>query len=114
MREITVRNPVIRQMATISSDDPREIGAWLASLMAGWMPAGNRVELFVTPIDVEQQAKNYKPQGSSASRHAPTRHIRAWAKGQGYPVGDRGALPPDIIRAYNRANRGTISPTRAA
>lgn len=34
---------------------------------------------------------------------ADTAAVRQWAREQGYPVGDRGRLSPDLVRAYEAA-----------
>lgn len=116
MPEVVIRNPVIRQKATFTGDQ-EDVVEWLAKLIATWLPQGDRIELFLTPIDLQAIASNYSPpkdRATAPTPHAPTRHIRAWAKARGYEVGDRGALPPDIIRAYDRASRSSTSSTRAA
>lgn len=42
---------------------------------------------------------------SAQKRHAPTKHIRIWAREQGIEVSDRARLPGWIIEKYNAENR---------
>ncbi|MBM7791345.1 histone-like nucleoid-structuring protein Lsr2 [Tenggerimyces flavus] len=42
---------------------------------------------------------------SGGSRKPETADIRAWAKGQGYDVSDRGRIPADVIEAYQSKGR---------
>lgn len=53
-----------------------------------------------------------KPAGSQPQRSARTtqnrqrsRGIRAWAKEQGFPVGNRGRLPTGIVEQYESATK---------
>ncbi len=40
---------------------------------------------------------------------ASTAMIRQWARAEGFPVGDRGRLSPDILAAY-QAQHGDVAP----
>ena len=40
--------------------------------------------------------------------------VRAWARANGYPVGDRGRLPAAVLEAYHAAQGGAASPPRRA
>ncbi|MFD9407114.1 histone-like nucleoid-structuring protein Lsr2 [Streptomyces sp. NPDC059989] len=54
--------------------------------------------LFFTPASAREPAPESVP-----PRSASPRLIRAWARDNGYPVEDRGRIPPEITRAWERA-----------
>jgi hypothetical protein len=39
-----------------------------------------------------------------ASRSGRSAEIRAWAKGQGIPVNERGRIPAEVVEAYEKAH----------
>jgi hypothetical protein len=41
---------------------------------------------------------------ASATSSVDSRKVRAWAIGQGIPVGKRGRIKPDVIARYNEAH----------
>ena len=57
----------------------------------------------------ERARKASRGPGSRAGRSASTRErssgIRAWAKGQGIAVSDRGRIPASVIEQYQAATR---------
>ena len=44
--------------------------------------------------------------GPTPQPPATTVAIRAWARGQGVPISDRGRIPADVVRAFEEAHRG--------
>ncbi|MEO3791295.1 histone-like nucleoid-structuring protein Lsr2 [Nonomuraea sp. B10E15] len=75
----------------LEDGDPREMGE--IPIMAMSVAGGNRT----SPHPVAGL-------GPVASAPASMGAIRAWARTQGYDVGDRGRLPEEVVSAYRRAN----------
>ena len=46
--------------------------------------------------------------GRCHRRHRPPREVRAWARGTGLAVTDRGRLPPDVWAAYAQAHPSVV------
>lgn len=52
---------------------------------------------------------------TTAERRQHNNAIRSWARQKGYPIGDRGRLPVEIVEAYeNNAGSGPVPSPRAA
>lgn len=43
----------------------------------------------------------------NAPREALPSEVRAWARQNGFTVGDRGHMPKEVLEAYNRKHRKT-------
>ena len=60
---------------------------------------------------IEHARKASRAPGSRSGRSASTRErssgIRAWARGQGIAVSDRGRIPASVIEQYQAATRRT-------
>jgi Lsr2 len=47
-----------------------------------------------------------RPSGRTASSRQHSSSIRAWAKGQGIAVSERGRIPSSVVEQYETATRG--------
>ncbi|MFC7830896.1 histone-like nucleoid-structuring protein Lsr2 [Streptomyces sp. NPDC057375] len=60
-----------------------------------------------TPAVAMASGPPSRSKDEAAASSTDRKAIRRWAKAQGLPVGDRGALPKDVLAAYQAAHHGT-------